>query len=94
MVHPQNMVSKRNLHFKVTENYACSMCPFSVKSIDLLRSHHLSAHGTTEGDKGNMVTVIFRYVSCKIRDKSDITVYTGFIQQSDQNFNFPKNHSA
>lgn len=56
MVHPQKMVSQKSLNFKVTENYACTLCPFSVKNIDLLRSHHMAAHGKTDINKGNLVT--------------------------------------
>lgn len=52
MVHPQKMVSQKSLNFKVTENYACTLCPFSVKNIDLLRSHHMAAHGKTDINKG------------------------------------------
>lgn len=56
MVHPQKMVSQKTLNFKVTENYACTLCPFSVKNIDLLRSHHMAAHGKTDITKGKEVS--------------------------------------
>ncbi|KAF7284705.1 hypothetical protein GWI33_021718 [Rhynchophorus ferrugineus] len=68
MVHPSDMANQRS--YSITHNFACTLCPFSVKNVELLRSHHLSAHKNKNlnNDSANGPIIL----NAAFRDKSTL----------------------